>query len=345
MKILITNPTGNVGRRILTELLAPEFSVRVIARKPSRLPVDIRGQVEVVQGSTDDCATLRRALNGVEALFWCVPNASLREVNVRAYYERAAAAGSQAIRKAGIARVVTISASGKVLGRSAGPISGLHAMEEVLNQSGAAIRHLRCGWFMENFLRQAKDICGRGVLSYPVPGQAAMPMAAAKDVADIALKLLVRRDWTGIKGVPVCGPQEFSFDQAAAIMERVLERPVRYNEVSADEYIRHLVRSGASVHYARSVAAMFAALARGVLCDGTHRAEPNTSTTLTAWTMSELLPLVKAPLLRWQPNAAFDGGNAQPVISALPYGGSLQWLSVSRAFPSTHWECWAGEGI
>src|SRR6266702_9001376 len=97
MKILITTPTGNIGRRVLVELLAPEFSVRVISRDPSRLPEEIREQVEVVRGSTDETATLRRALDGVEALFWCVPTESLQETDVRSHYERFARAGSQAI--------------------------------------------------------------------------------------------------------------------------------------------------------------------------------------------------------------------------------------------------------
>ena len=70
MKILVTNPTGRIGRKLVPELLAPEFSVRMIVRDPARLPEEIRQQVEVVRGSTDDAATLRRALDGVEALFW-----------------------------------------------------------------------------------------------------------------------------------------------------------------------------------------------------------------------------------------------------------------------------------
>jgi uncharacterized protein YbjT (DUF2867 family) len=99
MKILITNPTGRIGRRIVPELLAPEFAVRVIVRDPARLPAEIRQQVEVVRGSTDDAATLRRALDGVEAMFWCVPTESLQETNVERHYERFACAGWQAIRE------------------------------------------------------------------------------------------------------------------------------------------------------------------------------------------------------------------------------------------------------
>ena len=42
MKVLVTTPTGNIGRRIVPELLAPEFSVRVIVRDPARLPEEVR---------------------------------------------------------------------------------------------------------------------------------------------------------------------------------------------------------------------------------------------------------------------------------------------------------------
>ena len=294
MKILLTNPTGRIGRRIVPELLAPEFSVRVIVRDPARLPEEIREQVEVVRGLTDDPATLRQALHGVEALFWCVPTESCRETNVQRYYERFACAGWQAIRQAGTPRVVTISAGGNGCLRKAGPISGRHAMEEILNESGAAIRHLRCGLFMENFLAQARAILGQGLFSNPMPGHIPMPMTAVKDIADVGLRWLVRRDWQGIDAVAVHGPEELSYNQAAAVMERILERPVRYREVSPNHFVRKLVGLGASEEYARSRVEMFSALAQRITRSEPTTAEGTTATTLAAWVQSELLPAVES---------------------------------------------------
>jgi uncharacterized protein YbjT (DUF2867 family) len=294
MKILITTPAGNIGRRVLPELLAPEFSVRVIARDPTRLPEEIREQAEVIRCSSDDPAALRRALEGVESLFWCVPTESLRETNVQGHYERFARAARQAIREAGTPRVVTISAGGKGLARNAGPTSGLHAMEDILNESGAAIRHLRCGSFMENFLSQGRTICERGVLSYPLPGHIPIPMVAVSDIADAALRWLVRRDWMGIAGVAVHGPEDLSYSQAAAVMERVLERPVRYKEASANHYLQTLIGFGASAERARSLVGMFAELARGITRTEPRTAESTTGTTLAAWTERELLPLFES---------------------------------------------------
>jgi uncharacterized protein YbjT (DUF2867 family) len=97
MKIVVTHATGTTGRRVLLELLAPEFSVRVIASDPARLSEEIRTQVEVVRGASDDPGTLRRALDGAESLFWSTE--SPQETDVRCHYERFARAACQAIRE------------------------------------------------------------------------------------------------------------------------------------------------------------------------------------------------------------------------------------------------------
>jgi len=216
----------------------------------------------------------------------------LQETNVRGHYERFARAASRAVREAGTPRVVTISAGGKGLARKPGPISGLHAMEDILNESGAAIRHLRCGSFMENFLWQARLICERGVLSCPLPGHIPIPMVAVSDIADSALRWLVRRDWTGIAGVAVHGPEDLSCNQAAAVMERVLERPVRYKEASANHFLQTMVGFGASAEYARSLVEMFAELSQSITRAEPRTLESTTPTSLAAWSESELLPRI-----------------------------------------------------
>jgi uncharacterized protein YbjT (DUF2867 family) len=292
MKILVTTPAGNIGKRVLAELLAPEFSVRVITRDPATLSGPLRARVEVVRGSTDDATTMRRALQNVEALFWCAPPVSTQETSPRAHFERFGRAASQAIRETGTRRVVSISAGGKWPAWSEGPISGLRAMEDILNQSGALIRHLRCASFMENFLGQVRQIGEHGILSCPMPEHIPIPMVAAADIADVALRWLARRDWAGIECLPVHGPEDLSCGQAAAIIGRVLGRPVRYREASVNHYVQALVRSGTSPEQARSLVDMFAELAQGIGQTGPHTAESATPTTLAAWVETELAPLV-----------------------------------------------------
>jgi uncharacterized protein YbjT (DUF2867 family) len=196
MKILITTPNGTIGRRIVPDLLAPEFSVRVITRNPGRLPREIRDHVEIIRGSTDDVRALRKALDGVDALFWCVPHAPIEDTSVQSHYERFACAASEAIREAGTPRVVSISAS---------PISALHAAEEILNESGAAIRHLRCARFT----------------MIPFPTDTAGQSTLVAHIADLALRLLVRTDWCGIEAITLPGPEDLSFVPAPELVENI----------------------------------------------------------------------------------------------------------------------------
>jgi uncharacterized protein YbjT (DUF2867 family) len=304
MKILVTTPTGKIGRRIVRELLAPDFSVRVVVRDPERLAKEIREQVEVICGSIDDAATLRHALDGVEALFWCVPAESSEETKVERHYERFAFAVWQAIRDARTPRVVTISAGGKGRARNAGSISGLHAMEEILDDSGAAIRHLRCGLFMENLLSQIPSILEKGFLSYPIPGHVPVPFVAATDIADAALRCLVRRDMQGIEANAIHGPEDLTYSQVAALVERTLERPVHFRQASATQYVEMLVENGASVEYAHAQVAMYSELARGIMRAEPRTPETTTRTTLASWAETELRPLVGLPGLRVETAAA-----------------------------------------
>ena len=234
MKILITSPLSSIGRRVLPELLSPEFSVRALVPNPNWLPDEIRDRVQIVPGSVDNATTLRRALAGVEALLWCVPRDSFHAPRTQEQIERSARVLSRAIQEAGTARVVAVWADGIGLDESFGPGKNSQAVEQILNKSGASICHLGAAWSMENLLEQAGSILQAGLIAYPLAHNIRLPMTALVDVADIALRKLVRRDWTGIERLTVQGPQDLSFPQAAEIMERILERPVRYEELSAD---------------------------------------------------------------------------------------------------------------
>ena len=294
MRILVTTPAGRIGSQLLRELLAPEFTLRVITPEPGWLPPKIQEQVEIVHGSTDDPATLAAALDGVEALFWCVPVESRQEKDLRSYYERFARAACDAIQKAGTERVVTISAAGKGLARDAGPISALHRMEDILNQSGAHIRHVRCAPLMENFLSDAAAIRWDRRISYPIAGNVPLPMAAASDVVEASLRWLVRRDWKDIQGMAVHGPNDLSLEQAARIIGAALERPVQYQAASAEDYIRRLMSAGASAEYALCRVEMFTELAHGITCAEPRTAESTTATTLAMWAEKNLVPLVES---------------------------------------------------
>jgi uncharacterized protein YbjT (DUF2867 family) len=71
--LVITSPTGQIGRQVLDRVLDRGEPIRVIARDPGRLPAHVRERVDVVQGSHGDTDVIDYAFAGADAVFWLVP--------------------------------------------------------------------------------------------------------------------------------------------------------------------------------------------------------------------------------------------------------------------------------
>ncbi len=281
--IAITTPTGNIGSKILNRLVESNAPAgRLLARNPAKLPPEALGRFEIVEGSMDDPAALRRLMDGVDTLFWCQPDAPAAPDYVGAY-EELARLGAEAIHNAGISRVVAISAAGEPGDTPAGPITALHRMEEILAGIGAAVRFLRCGSFFENLLWQWDQILEEGRFTYPAPGDAPGPQVATADIANVASDLLLSTDWTGQESIPLLGPRDLSFDEMAAILSDALGRSIRYQPSSASSYIAALQKLGQSKSAAQGLVDMFA-----FLC-GTYRSPNDADHSLTPTTFSQWL--------------------------------------------------------
>src|SRR5689334_11201343 len=113
--IVVTTPTGDIGRQVLDLLLSDGTrdgtgeQVRVIVRDPARLSDAVRDRVEVVPGSHGDPDVVMHAFDGADTVFWVVPpdfTATSAEVAYPGFTRPAA----EALRKRGVARVVGVSA-------------------------------------------------------------------------------------------------------------------------------------------------------------------------------------------------------------------------------------------
>jgi uncharacterized protein YbjT (DUF2867 family) len=71
--VLVTGATGYIGGRLVPELLAAHFRVRVMTRRPRDLADRIwSDQVEIVQGDASDQDTLTDALRGVDVAYYLI---------------------------------------------------------------------------------------------------------------------------------------------------------------------------------------------------------------------------------------------------------------------------------
>ncbi|PZV18850.1 MAG: NmrA family transcriptional regulator [Pseudanabaena sp.] len=289
--ILITTPTGNIGRHVLRSLVNTNQSVRVIVRHPDKLALDLAAQIDIVQGSIDDASVLAKALNGIESLFWCIPQSHTQE-NVLQYYLHFTKALCTAIRETKPPRIVAVSSGGYGLAKNAGAISALHAMEELLNTTNADIKYLRCGNFMENFLWQIKPISQQGMFFYPFPSEFLMPMVCTKDIGAVAAQWLGDRDWFGQSGVGVHGAEDLTLDRVATIFSEVLNKPVRFQSIPPEAYYQSMLTNGCSSAFARSLVDLFAEVAKGIYQAEIRTRETTTPTTLKQWAKDVLAPIV-----------------------------------------------------
>ena len=293
--IVITAPTGRIGRQVLGNVLGSGEPVRVIVRDPSGLPAEERERVEVVEGSHGDIDVVDQAFAGAEAVFWLVPPDPHADSAEAAYVDFTRPA-CDAFKRHGVQRVVGISALGRgtAAARHAGLVTASLAMDDLIAGSGVSYRALTMPSFMDNLLRQVPTIRDRGVFVTPVSGDRRLPSCATRDIAATAARLLLDESWSGNGHVAVLGPEDLSFNEMAQIMSEVLGEPVRYQQIPAQALKDTLTAAGMSDAMAQATVDMMVAKDQGL-----DNAEPRTrdSTTPTSfrqWCEDVLKPAVLA---------------------------------------------------
>ena len=293
--IVITAPTGLIGRQVLGNMLGSGEPIRVIVRDPSRLPSEVRERVAVVQGSHGDIDVVDLAFAGADAVFWLVPPDPHADSAEVAYVDFTRPA-CDAFKRYGVQRVVGISALGRGTAAAghAGLVTASLAMDDLIASSGVSYRALTMPSFMDNLLRQVPAIKDRGVIVAPISGDRKLPTCATRDIAAAAARLLLDESWSGNGHVAVLGPEDLSFTDMAQIMSEVLDQPVRYQQIPAQALKDRLTGAGMSDAMAQATVDMMVAKDQGL-----DNAEPRTpqSTTPTSfrqWCLEVLKPAVLA---------------------------------------------------
>ncbi|MFE2374891.1 NAD(P)H-binding protein [Streptomyces sp. NPDC059398] len=294
--IVITAPTGNIGRSLLSRLLesapAAGEELRVIVRDPARLPEAVRGRVDVVTGSHGDAAVLDRAFEGADAVFWLVPpDSSLTPEDAYSGFTRPAV---KALAAHGVGHVVGVSALGRgtALAGRAGLVTASLAMDDLIAGTGVAYRALANPSFFENLLEEAGSIRDKGVFTDNVEADRKAPLVAVDDIAAVAAGLLLDRSWTGTDSVPVLGPQDLSPNDLARIMTAQFGRPVRYEREPLDEMRSTLVGYGLNEAFVQGIVDMKRAKDQGLDAGVTRTPETASPTGFEQWCARTLKPAV-----------------------------------------------------
>ena len=230
MSILVTGATGTLGSLITHGLASAGADVTALVRTRGKVAFP-DGVTEVV-GDLTDVPSIRAALASARTLF--LLNAVTPDEVTQALIALNLA------REAGIERIVYLSVIHADRFTNVPHFTGKHTVERMIESLGIPATILRPAYFMQNEFMVQKTIQDHGV--YPMPiGAAGVAMIDARDIAEIAVAELLRRDRApsalDTVTLDLVGPQAVTGASVAKVWSTALGREVIYagDDVAAFE--------------------------------------------------------------------------------------------------------------
>lgn len=231
--IALAGGTGRLGRLLAAGLADRGQAVRVLTRKPDRLPATLAGRVDVARLDLRDPATIAPALAGADTVVSAVTG-----------FGGPGAAGAPAIDRdgnlaliaaaeaAGAARFVLLSVARAAPDSPVGLFRAKHAAEERLRASRLAWTIVRPTAYMETWI----DVVGRPLAETGrtrVFGRGRNPVnfVSVGDVARIVEEIVVSDAFRG-ETITVAGPANLPMDEVARAVERLTGRTGRIDHAS-----------------------------------------------------------------------------------------------------------------
>jgi uncharacterized protein YbjT (DUF2867 family) len=221
-KILVTGPTGHVGRHVTSALVAQGRDIRAVVRDPRT--AELPPEVEVVRGDLSSPETLTAALHGVDSVFLMWPALPVEPRVVQVIAEHAE-------------RVVYLSADVPDLADDEEPTIFHQEIERLIRQSGLKWTFVRAIDFATNTLLWAEQI-RQGVVRLPY-GQASRSMIHERDIADVVAHVLTSDGHDESKYV-VTGPESIPQAELVGIIGEAIGRDVRWEDLPPDQARKEL---------------------------------------------------------------------------------------------------------
>lgn len=217
MTYLVTGATGNVGRHVVSELVARGLPVRALTRDPAR--ATFPPGVDVATGTLPDLPD--GVTDGVTAVFLVWP--FMTAEGAEAVVER--------LRGRHVVFLSAIGASETFHGR----------IEDALRSSGTPWTFLRAGGFATNTLGWADGVRS-GVVRQPYGG-AGRSLIHEHDIADVAVTALTSDGHEGAV-YELTGPAVLTQIEQLAVIGQAVGRTVRWEEQPPSEARETMLAQG-----------------------------------------------------------------------------------------------------
>ncbi|WP_069160723.1 SDR family oxidoreductase [Nocardia altamirensis] len=256
MTVAVTGASGQLGRLVVEELLRIGATpVVAIVRDPQKVADLAERGVDVRQASYDDVAALDRALTGVDRVLLVSGNEFGNRVVQHGNVIRAAErAGVELLAYTSIPRGAE---SPLILAKE-------HIGTEAL-LADSTVPHviLRNGWYWENYLGGLAHAVESGVL-HGAAGEGRVAGAARADYAAVAATVLTTDGHAG-QVYELGGDEHLTYVELAQVISEAAGTPVRYENLSEDEYVAGLIQAGVPADYAKVLGDAETGIVGGIL--------------------------------------------------------------------------------
>ncbi|UVL86582.1 NmrA family NAD(P)-binding protein [Pseudomonas sp. B21-028] len=239
MSILVIGATGTVGSLVTQGLVSAGAEVKALVRQAGKRDFPV-GVTEVV-ADLSDVASMRVALSSVRTLF--LLNAVTPDEVTQALITLNLA------REAGIERIVYLSVIHADTFTNVPHFTGKHTVERMIENLDIPATILRPAYFMQNEHMVLQTIQNYSI--YPMPiGSAGVSMIDVRDIADVAVAELLRRDKAPSAldrvTLELVGPQALTGASVAKIWSSALGREIAYGGDDAAAFEGQLAAYGPS---------------------------------------------------------------------------------------------------
>ncbi len=217
---LITGARGNVGRELVSQLVAGAHPVKALVRRPEDAD-SLPGGAQAVVGDLNRPATFADALPGVTAIYLLAGYDNLAELLAGA-------------REAGVRRAVLQSSSSVPGGDVENAVASYHILsEQAIRGSGLDWTFLQPNTFMTNTLEWADQLRTGDTVRAAFPHVAIATIDPA-DIAAVAVEALTSDTHAGAS-YRLSGPEALRPADRVAALGRVLGRELRFEGLSDDQ--------------------------------------------------------------------------------------------------------------
>lgn len=260
---IVLGATGHTGSAVVETLLARKQPVRIVVRSADKGASWKAKGVEVAVAAYQDVEAMTKAFQGANGVYLLVPpnyqaQAWLSE------QQRTMAQAAEAVKASGIGHVVFLSSIGGQIPEGTGPIRAVRYGEQTLGAVAKNLTILRPSYFMENWAPGVGMAKGQGGLPTFIPPSARIPMIATKDIGRIGAERLMAGGH-GRQIVELAGPEEYSPEQVAAALGRILGKIVTAQQAPLSAVVSTFMSFGFSTEAAKLFEEMYTAFSNGTI--------------------------------------------------------------------------------